>query len=111
LIFYTVAIVTGQRLHRASAGVVMFLTTGVVFDIAATVCMMMGSSHTLFSAHGFIGYSALVGMIVATILAWRHRNRHSDAEVSRGLHLYSRLAYLWWVLTYMTGAFMMMSRR
>ena len=50
-------------------------------------------------------------MTIETILAWRHRTNKGDAEVSRGLHLYARLAYIWWVLAYITGAILVMSRR
>jgi len=111
LISYTVGIVTEQRHRRVSPRVLTFLSVGVVFDITATVCMIIGSPNTPFSLHGFLGYSSLTGMVIETVLAWRHRRNHGDAEVSRGLHLYARLAYIWWLLAYVTGAFIIMSRR
>jgi len=111
LVFYTVGIVTEQRHRRVSPRVLTFLSAGVVFDITATVCMIIGSPNTPFSLHGFLGYSSLTGMIIETVLAWRYRNNHGDAEVSRGLHLYTRLAYIWWLLAYVTGALIIMLRR
>lgn len=111
LIFYTAGIVTEQRLRRVSPRVLTLLSAGVVFDITATVCMIIGSPNTPFSLHGFLGYSSLTGMIIETVLAWRHRNNHGDARVSQGLHLYSRLAYLWWLLAYVTGALIIVLRR
>lgn len=104
LIFYTVGIITEQRRHRVTRQVLISLSLGVIFDIAATVCMIIGSPNTPFSLHGFLGYSSLTGMLVETALAWRHRRRQGEGEVSRSLHLYSRLAYAWWVLAYITGA-------
>ena len=112
LLFYTVGIVLEQRKRRVTRGVLGFLTAGVVFDIAATACMILGSERSLWTAHGFLGYSALAAMLVDTVRIWGHWRRKGDAEVPRGLHLYSRFAYLWWVVAYITGAALVaMSRR
>jgi len=110
LLFYTIGVVTEQRRRQVTGKVLLFLAVGVIFDITATVCMIIGSTKTPFSLHGRLGYSSLAGMTVETILAWRHRQRNGDAEVPRGLHLYSRLAYGWWVLAYITGALLVMWR-
>jgi uncharacterized repeat protein (TIGR03987 family) len=111
LLSYSIGIFTEQRRHQISPGVLFFLTVGVIFDITATICMIVGSTKSPFSLHGILGYSSLTGMTIETILAWRHRLGRGDAEVSRGLHLYSRLAYIWWVLAYITGAVLVMGRR
>ena len=43
--------------------------------------------------------------LVDTILIWRHRIKHGkEAKVNAGLHKYSRYAYIWWVLAFITGA-------
>lgn len=104
LLCYTVGIVLEQRKRRVTAGVLGFLTAGVVFDVVATTCMILGSKRSLWTPHGFLGYSALAAMLVDTARIWGHRRRHGDGEVPKGLHLYSRFAYLWWVLAYITGA-------
>ena len=83
----------------------------MIFDITATVCMIIGSPNPPYSLHGLLGYSSLTAMLIETILARRHRVSHGDGEVSRGLHLYSRIAYIWWILAYLTGAFIVMSKR
>lgn len=101
---YTIAVVAEQRSHRISRTVILFLSVGVVFDIAATTCMIIGSAKTVFSLHGLLGYSSLTGMLIETLLAWRHWARHGEATVSGSLHLYSRIAYAWWVVAYVTGA-------
>lgn len=109
---YTVGTVLQQRGRRATRGVVGWLTAGVVFDIVATLGMILGTKRSLWTLHGVLGYSALTVMVIDTIRIWRHRLSHGDAEVPRGLHLYSRYAYLWWVVAYITGAaLVMMSAR
>ncbi len=111
LVFYTIGIVSEQRSHRITKRVLTFLTAGVVFDIIATACMITGSAKGPFTAHGWLGYSSLTAMLLETSFAWRHRSREGDAEVPHWLHLYSRLAYSWWVIAYITGALLVMARR
>ncbi len=57
------------------------------------------------------GYSALAAMLVDTALAWRHRGRFHDAPTPRWLHLYTRAAYVWWVVAFVTGAILAMGNR
>ncbi len=111
LIAYSVGIITEQRKHRVTRTVLWFLTVGVVFDIIATACMIIGSSNSPFTVHGILGYSSLAAMLLETSLAWRQRLRNGEAKVSRGLHLYSRIAYIWWVLAYLTGALLVFVSR
>ena len=106
LIAYGIGIITEQRKHRITRGAIQALTLGVVLDITATACMIVGSSNPVFTLHGILGYSSLAAMLIETSLAWRHRLRHGDATVSRGFHLYSRIAYGWWVLAFITGGLM-----
>lgn len=110
LVFYTVGIVIEQRSRRVSSKVVTFLTAGVIFDLVATGCMIAGSSSGPFTAHGLLGFSSLAAMLLETGFAWRHRLRLGDAEVQPWLHRYSRLAYGWWVVAYVTGAILVMSK-
>ena len=109
LLSYTIGIFSEQRHRRVSRFAMSFLIVGVVLDVAATACMIAGSSRGPFTFHGVLGFSSLTAMIIETSLAWRHRQRFGDAEVPRGLHLYSRIAYVWWVLAYITGAYLAMS--
>ena len=110
LIFYGIGIVSEQRHRRVSSFALNFLRFGVLFDIIATAFMIAGSSRGAFTAHGFLGFSSLAAMMVETGLAWRHRARFGDAEVPGWLHKYSRTAYGWWIVAYITGAMMVMSR-
>lgn len=104
LISYSVGIITEQIKRRVTPRVLAFLTVGVIFDITATACMIIGSENSPFTLHGILGYSSLTAMLIETALAWRHRLNHGEMEVPRGLHRYSRLAYIWWLLAYVTGA-------
>ena len=110
LICYTIGIFTEQRQRRVTKRVVSFLTAGVIFDVIATGCMIAGSSSGPFTAHGLLGFSSLAAMSVETALAWRHRSRFGNDEVPVWLHRYSRLAYSWWIVAYITGAFLVMSK-
>lgn len=104
LISYSVAILTEQIKHVVSNRTLTFLTIGITLDIIATALMIIGSPNSPFTLHGLIGYSSLTLMLIDTVLIWRFRLKNSPTTVvSRPLHLYSRIAYTWWVLAYITG--------
>jgi len=111
LICYTVGVVNEQRLRRVTRAVAAWLTFGVVFDVVATMGMILGTDRGAFTLHGVLGYSALAAMLIDTVRMRRHRRQLGDAEVPRSLHLYSRAAYLWWVVAYVTGATLVMLER
>lgn len=111
LVFYAVGVIMEQKRKFVSASVVKFLILGVIFDIIATACMIAGTDKSLFTLHGIIGYSSLIAMVTDTVLLTRHRKATGESPVPRTLHLYSRFAYIWWVLAYLTGAAVVMSSR
>lgn len=111
LIAYGIGIIAEQRCHRISRRILVFLGLGLAFDIAATACMIIGSSHGFISQHGLLGYSCLLAMAADTGLVLRHWVKHQEKEVPRILHLFSRYAYLWWVLgAYVTGGLLVFIR-
>ncbi len=111
LISYSIAILTEQRKKLVINRVLVFLTLGVVLDISATIMMIIVSENSPFTIHGILGYSSLTLMLIDAILLWRFRIRRGAGEVvSRGVHLYSRIAYIWWVLAYITGTMMVMMK-
>lgn len=109
LAFYSAAIFTEQKSKRVILPVLIFLTLGIIADISATTFMIAGSSKGFFTLHGVIGYSSLIGMLIETILIWRIRlKRGIGAVVPDRIHRYSRYAYYWWVIAFITGALLVL---
>jgi len=104
LIFYSVGVITEQRKSAVSKWVALFVTAGVLLDIASTTLMIVGSTNIPITVHGVIGYTALLAMLVDAILIWRHWLMRGSIKVPRGLHIYTRIAYSWWVIVYIAGA-------
>jgi hypothetical protein len=112
LLSYTIGIITEQRKRRITKVVLAFLTIGVTLDITATACMIIGSENSPFTPHGILGYSSLAAMLMDTILIWRFRlSQGPNSSVPRWLHLYSRIAYSWWVLAYITGGLLVAMKK
>ena len=108
---YSVAIITEQRKKILSKTVLIFLSLGVLLDITATTFMILGSSKGGFTLHGFIGYSSLIGMFIDAILFWRQKSKAGiNSRVPKKIHLYSRYAYIWWVLAFITGGLLVALR-
>ena len=111
LLAYTVGTIGQQRARRITGVVTGFLTAGVLLDITATVFMILGSGK-LVTLHGLLGYSALAGMAAEVVIAWRWRATRGDAPITNGMALYSKVAYGYWVLAFISGGLLLgMSRR
>ena len=105
LIFYSIGIITEQRKHMVSKRVLWFISFGLLFDISATIMMIIGSENSPFTPHGILGYSSLTGMLIDAILLWRFALKNgNETRVGTGLHWYTRIAYAWWLAAYVTGA-------
>ena len=108
---YSVAIITEQRKKIVSKTVLTFLTLGILLDITATTFMILGSSKGGFTTHGIIGYSSLLAMFIDAVLLWRLKSKSGiNAGVPKKLHMYSRYAYVWWVLAFITGGLLVALR-
>lgn len=111
LISYTIAVLNERRKKHITKFILSFLTIGLIFDITATACMIIGSTNSPFTIHGMLGYSALGLMLVDTILIWKFYKAYgSNLEVPKGLHIYTLLAYSWWVIAYITGSLLVMMK-
>ena len=104
LIFYSVGVITEQRKRTISKLVLLFLTAGVLLDIASTTLMIIGSTNIPLTFHGIIGYTALLAMLVDAILIWGHKIRFGVSKISKSVHLYTRIAYIWWVIAFIVGS-------
>jgi hypothetical protein len=111
LISYSIAILTEQFKKIINIRVLRFLSLGVILDISATICMIIGSSNGPFTLHGALGYSSLTLMMIDTFLIWKQKSKSGmNSVVPNGLHLYSRIAYIWWVAAYITGGMLVVMR-
>lgn len=111
LISYSIGIITEQRKKIVSRRVLVFVSLGLLFDITATILMIIGSENPAFTVHGIIGYSSLTGMLIDAILLWRFSMKNGpEARVGKGLHWYTRIAYVYWLSAYITGALIVMMK-
>jgi hypothetical protein len=108
LIFYSTGVIIEQRKAVVTQRVLFFLTAGVVLDITSTILMIINSGKIPLTVHGVIGYTALLVMLTDAALIWRHRRKNGEGRIPRKLHLYTRLAYGWWVVAYIAGAILAM---
>jgi uncharacterized repeat protein (TIGR03987 family) len=109
LISYSIGVISEQRKHKLVKTVLIFVTLGIILDVTATICMILGSSNSPFTLHGFLGYSALLAMLIDVILIWGfYKKNGSEIEVPKKLHRYTIFAYLWWVIAYVTGSMLVM---
>lgn len=103
LVAYTVGIIAAHRRRRATALVLGGFAAAVVLDVVATGCMVAGSSKSWFTAHGVVGYTALLVMIVAVGRLWTLSRSGRDVEIPAGLYGFLRGAYVLWLLAYGIG--------
>lgn len=105
LISYGVGSFSLQRFKIIRKRALWFLSVGIVLDISATLCMILGSTNSPFTVHGFLGYSALLVMAIDIILVWRVYSKNGiEAKIEKPLLIYAKLAYGWWVIAYITGS-------
>ncbi|MCG6189464.1 hypothetical protein [Maribellus maritimus] len=111
LLSYGIGSISLQRFRMVSPGVLWFLTLGVVLDIVATIFMIVGAKNPGFTLHGFLGYSALLVMLIDVIFIWQIYYRENiNAHVGKKLLTYSKIAYGWWIVAYITGSLLIIWR-
>ena len=104
LISYTLFIFSERKTKRAGNKVLLFLTIGVIFDITATICMVIGSSKSPFTLHGILGYSSLLGMVTDAFFTWRSMYKYGkDSPLSVSLHTSTLISSCWWIFASITG--------
>jgi EamA domain-containing membrane protein RarD len=112
LIFYILFIINEHKQRKASTSVVALITLAVIFDISATSCMMIGTTKTYFTFHGSMGYAGLLMMIIDAVLIWKHKlQKGTELLFSKGLNLYSKLAFAWWMIAFITGVVVAINSR
>jgi len=107
LVSYSIAFFGFHQKKAFTDRILSFQTTGLLLDITATTLMIIGSSKGPFTIHGLLGYSSLTIMIIDTIFFW---SRRKAEIVPPWLKTYSKVAYIWWILAYITGSLLVMLR-
>lgn len=102
LLAYSIAVLTEQFKKKVNKVVLIFLTSGLILDITATSFMIYGSSNSAFTLHGMLGYSALLAMLIDTYLIWKNYLKFGEI-IKKSIHQYSLMAYLWWIVAFITG--------
>ena len=102
LLAYSIAVLTEQFKKKVNKVVLIFLTLGIILDITATSFMIYGSSNSAFTLHGMLGYSALLAMLIDAYLIWKNYLKVGE-NIKNSIHVYSLVAYLWWIVAFITG--------
>lgn len=110
LLSYGIGSISLQRFKLISPGVLWFLTLGVIFDIVATVLMIIGSEKSGITLHGLLGYSALLVMLIDVIFVWLVYITGKNAFVGKKLLTYSKIAFGYWLIAYLTGSVLIIWR-
>jgi len=111
LLSYTFFIFNERKYRTVNRKVLSFLTLGVILDIIATACMILGSSKGPFTLHGLIGYSSLTAMLIDSVLLWRTYSISGlNSALVPSVHKYTLFAYIWWVLAYISGVILVVIR-
>ena len=105
LISYSIGIKSQNEKRKIIPRVLVFITLGVILDVTATIFLILGSNKSPFTIHGYIACSALLIMLIELVKIWKAYNKSGTrGEVTKGLHLYTRFAYIWWVIAYFIGS-------
>lgn len=103
LISYSLSFFRLNKNRRVEIKALAFQSLGLFLDISSTSLMILGSRNTPFTLHGIFGYSALLIMIVDTIMVWRFYRLHGEKSISQNLHRFARVAYFWWIVAFLLG--------
>jgi hypothetical protein len=105
LLSYGIGSIAVVRFKIVTPGILVFLTLGVILDFVAVRMMFMNSENSLFSLHGILGYSAMLSMLINMVLVWRcYFERGLDSVISNPIIVYTKIAYAWWLIVYLTGS-------
>jgi len=112
LILYTLFFIFENRKQKTTKSVLVYITLAVIFDIAATTCMMIGTTRTYFTFHGIMGYIGLLIMVADTVLLWKYKSKYgAEILISKSLNIFSKIAYIWWIIAFITGVLVAIFRR
>ena len=108
---YGVGSISLVRFRIVGRIVVTFLSIGVILDIVAITLMVLGSKGSPFTLHGFLGATAFLVMLVEAIWCWKmYIAQGRDSKANKTHIIYTKTAYLFWVVAYFTGSLIVIWR-
>ena len=107
LLSYGIGSISLIRFKLITPWVLIFLSLGLILDIAAVSFMIAGSDNSPFNFHGFVGYTAMLSMLINVLLVWKEFKVNGiNSKVSFNVIRYTKFAYLWWLIVYFAGSLM-----
>ncbi len=101
---YGIGSVTLERFKIVGIVVLIFFSTGLLFETSAIIMMYIGSDGKIGGLHGLVGIFAFLLMAVNAAWVWSvYVRKGIDANVSTALLHYTKTAYFIWVLAYLAG--------
>lgn len=101
---FGVGSVTLERFKIIGTLVLVSFSLGFLFNATAILLMIILLPDSLLSTNGLIMFCSFSIMLVDTIWAWAvYLKRGIDSRVSRAMVLYTKIAFLVWVLNYLWG--------
>lgn len=108
---YGIGSISLVRFNTVGGIVVTFLSLGVVLDIVAIALMILGSKGSPFTLHGFLGATAFLVMLVDALWCWKiYIASGRDCKAHKTHIIYTKAAYLFWVVAYFTGSLIVIWR-
>lgn len=105
LLSFGIASITLQRFKMVGRSVLWLFFIGLLLDITAIVCMLIGAGKISFTLHELLGYTAFIVMLFAFIMVCRvFRKNGRNAIINKSQENLIKLAYGWWVIAYLTGS-------
>lgn len=112
LLLYGIGNIALQRFKIITIGVLWFVTLGVFSDFLAITLMILGSTKGAFTSHGILGYTATLTMVINLILIWNSYIKNGmDSVAGKTVILFSKIAYGWWLIAYLTGSLLVIWNR
>lgn len=93
-----------ERFRIVGTMVLIFMSTGVLFNAGAILLLFWKASAELYSVYGLLGFFAFLVVLVNTGWTWRvYVRRGIDGMVSPRLVKYTKIAYAVWGVSYLSG--------
>ena len=111
MIVFSAAVYKERKKRLITNLIARLLMAGTVFDVTATTLMSLGAKSSPFTLHGILGYTGMGAMVLITIFYWKTLSVNgTNQPVSQRFHTAMGYVYLLWMVTFITGAMIGISR-